>query len=356
MFTADQTRIQITSKSVSLLQASSCFGDHKASLLLASVHFAGLGRSVDQNQGHAYSLMAASGDELFALMHAGYKHAQGIDGFPKDLDVAYSYYSNAGAQHSMDMAHMHENKQYTPEHIYLNNPEDLDSLTHETSDVFQYLKFQAERGDIEAQGQGVKRNYTRGFLLLKKAAAMGSIDALNALGWYHGIILGDHSHAVEYFEQAARNGSADGMFNLGIYHLRGKTPRSPRGNELAAFQQFLNASRLGHAAASVEAARHLSTGSLEGVAQDAERAVMQDAFVHYVLAAETGLGLAQSNAAHLCEAMYNLGALARRGHALPPAIRGFFGLSHDDDEDTVVEKILRSSSRTIRTVRCHREL
>ncbi|XP_035504340.2 protein sel-1 homolog 3 isoform X1 [Scophthalmus maximus] len=486
MFTADQTRIQITSKSVSLLQASSCFGDHKASLLLASVHFAGLGRSVDQNQGHAYSLMAASGDELFALMHAGYKHAQGIDGFPKDLDVAYSYYSNAGAQHSMDMAHMHENKQYTPEHIYLNNPEDLDSLTHETSDVFQYLKFQAERGDIEAQrrlgimlywgqngvskdivsavkwfertsmqmkdpsamydysillmkGQGVKRNYTRGFLLLKKAAAMGSIDALNALGWYHGIILGDHSHAVEYFEQAARNGSADGMFNLGIYHLRGKTPRSPGGNELAAFQQFLNASRLGHAAASVEAARHLSTGSLEGVAQDAERAVImlkkvceqsghlgfvirealraylrgawQDAFVHYVLAAETGLGLAQSNAAHLCEvldlgydcqwryqncsvlnydphpsallkmgdyyyyspgaqedslsvvgqavsmysraalagspqAMYNLGALARRGHALPPAIRGFFGLSHDDDEDTVVEKILRRCVET----------
>lgn len=105
----------------------------------------------------------------------------------------------------------------------------------------------------------MKKNYTRGFLLLKKAAAMvrvqesipsclhrapslptpvsasslqGSIDALNALGWYHGIILGDHSHAVEYFEQAARNGSADGMFNLGIYHLRGKTPRSPRGNEV----------------------------------------------------------------------------------------------------------------------------
>lgn len=44
--------------------------------------------------------------------------------------------------------------------------------------------------------------------------------------------------------------------------------------QMAAFQQFLNASRFGHVAASVEAAWYLSTGSLEGVSQDVERAVM----------------------------------------------------------------------------------
>lgn len=42
-------------------------------------------------------------------------------------------------------------KQCTPEHIYLSNPDDLSSLTHETSDVFQYLKLQAERGDLKSQ-------------------------------------------------------------------------------------------------------------------------------------------------------------------------------------------------------------
>lgn len=42
-------------------------------------------------------------------------------------------------------------KQYTPEHIYLNNQEDLDQLTDETSDAFQYLKYQAEKGDVESQ-------------------------------------------------------------------------------------------------------------------------------------------------------------------------------------------------------------
>ncbi|XP_039985010.1 protein sel-1 homolog 3 isoform X2 [Xiphias gladius] len=486
MFPVDQAQIKITYKSTSLLHVSSCFGNHKASLLLASFHLAGLGHSCNQQQGHAYSLIGASGDNRFALMHAAYKHTQGIDGFPKDLDMAYSYYSNAGAQSSIDSYNIHENKQYTPENIYLSNQEDLNSLTHETSDVFQYLKLKAERGDIESQrrlgtmlywgqngvskdivsavkwiersamqmkdpsamydysillmkGRGVKRNYTRGFQLLKKAAAMGSINALNGLGWYHGIILNDHKNAVKYFEQAALNGSGDGMFNLGIYHLSGKNLHNQQRNEMAAFQQFLNASRFGHVAASVEAAWYLSTGSLEGVSQDVERAVImlkkvceqnghlgfmirealqaylqgswQEAFVKYVLAAETGLGLAQSNAAYLCEernpsydcqwryhnysilnydphpsallkmgdyyyysssagdaslslvgqavsmysraalagspqGMYNLVVLAQQGHVPPLSIRGWFNVSHRDEEDTVVEKMLKRCVET----------
>ncbi|TDH08104.1 hypothetical protein EPR50_G00094300 [Perca flavescens] len=376
MFTVDQAQCKITFKSMALLQVSSCFGNHKASLLLATIHLSGLGHSVDHQQGHVYSLIGASGDNRFALMHAGYKHTQGIDGFPKDLDMAYSYYSNAGAQSNIDSFRIHENEQHTLEHIYLSNQEDLNSLTHDTSDVFQYLKYKAEKGDIESQkrlgtmlywgqrgvskdiasamkwfersamqmkdpsamydysiqlmkGQGVKRNYTRAFMLLTKAAAMGSINALNGLGWYHGVILNDHKNAVKYFVQAALNGSGDGMFNLGIYHLSGKNPDNPWRNETAALMQFLNASRLGHVAASVEAAWYLSTGSLEGLSRDVERAVImlkkvceqnghlgfmvrtalqaylqgsrQEAFVKYVLAAETGLGLAQSNVAHLCQ-------------------------------------------------------
>lgn len=123
---------------------------------------------------------------------------------------------------------------------------------------------------------------------------------MNGLGWYHGIIRKDHETAVKYFEQAALNGSSDGMFNLGIYHLNGKNPSSPFINEVclphmlihiqsgaisepiyflydpqtAAFQRFLKASQHGHVAASVEVAWYLSTGNLEGVSQDVERAVM----------------------------------------------------------------------------------
>ncbi|KAM3620581.1 uncharacterized protein V6R79_025623 [Siganus canaliculatus] len=481
MFITDQAESKVSSRSMALLQASSCFGSHKASLLLATVHLSGLGHTVSQQQGLAYSLIGAAGDNRFALMHAGYKHTQGIDGFPKDLDMAYSYYSNVGAQTNMDNTRIHQNKQYRPEGVYLSNREDLNSLVHETSDVFQYLKFQAERGDAEAQrelgvmlywghhgvskdtesavewfersamqmkdpsvmydyaiqlmkGQGVKRNYTLAFQLLQKAAAMGSINALNGLGWYHGIVLNDHVNAAKYFEQAALSGNDDGMFNLGIYHLTGKNPDSPQRNETAAFQHFLNASRSGHAAASVEVAWYLSTGNLQGVSQDVEGAVImlkkvceqnghlgcmirealqaylqgsrQEAFVKYVLAAEAGLGLAQSNVAHLCEelnlshdcqwrynnysilnydphpstllkmgdhyyyfssstqeeslsvvgqamwmygraalagspqGMYNLFVLAQQGHALPWRLHSFFNVSHRDEQDMVVEKIL----------------
>ncbi|XP_043985750.1 protein sel-1 homolog 3-like isoform X1 [Gambusia affinis] len=376
IFLVEGKQIKIPSESMVLLQASSCFGNHRASLLLATIYLSGLGHPADQEKGHAYSLIGAAGDDRFALMHAGFKHTHGLDGFPQDMDVAYGYYSNVGSQSSIDRSRTHEHKQYTPHLIYLGDEDDLNSLTDESSDVFQYLQYQAERGDLESQrrlgtmlywgqngvskdiasavkwfersamqmkhpeavydyaillmkGQGVRRNYTQGFQLLKKAAAMGSINALNGLGWYHGIVLKDHRNAAKYFEQAALNGSDDGMFNLGIYHLTGENPDKPWRNESAAFEQFLNASRFGHAAASVEAAWYLSTGSLRGVSQDVERAVTllrnvckwnghlgfmmrealqahlqgawEEALVKYILAAETGLGLAQSNAAHLCE-------------------------------------------------------
>lgn len=55
---------------------------------------------------------------------------------------------------------------------------------------------------------------------------------MNGLGWYHGIILKDHEKAVKYFEQAALNGSDDGVFNLGLYQLNGENPKSPERNEV----------------------------------------------------------------------------------------------------------------------------
>lgn len=44
------------------------------------------------------------------------------------------------------------------------------------------------------------------------------------------------------------------------------------------------------------------------------------------------------------QGMYNLVALAQQGHVLPPSILGSFNVTHDDEVDIVVEKILR---------RCH---
>lgn len=59
-------------------------------------------------QGHVYSLMGGVEDERLALLHLGYKHMQGLDGFPKDQDMAYGYYANVAKQTSIDHDKVHD--------------------------------------------------------------------------------------------------------------------------------------------------------------------------------------------------------------------------------------------------------
>lgn len=50
LFAVKQAKSNIESESTSLLQVSSCFGNHKASLLLATIHLSGLGHTVNKQQ------------------------------------------------------------------------------------------------------------------------------------------------------------------------------------------------------------------------------------------------------------------------------------------------------------------
>uniref|UniRef100_W5K039 SEL1L adaptor subunit of ERAD E3 ubiquitin ligase n=1 Tax=Astyanax mexicanus TaxID=7994 RepID=W5K039_ASTMX len=322
--------------------------------------------------------MGALGDERLSLLHLGYKHMQGLDGFPKDQDIAYAYYSNVGRQTSVDRDNVLDSEQSMTEHVHLTNMQEMQMHTGEEGDVVPFLKLQAERGDIESQktlarmlfwgsngvtkdiseavkwlarsglqmtdatamydygilllkGTGVKKNRKLGLKLLEKAADMGSVTALNGLGWYYSTVGKDDRKAVHYFDLAARNGSRDGVFNLGVYHLKGAHPETTGRNETAAFQCFLKAGQLGHVEASVEAASYLSRGTIAGVHRDPEKAVIllkqvseknghlgfsvqdalktyqqgswDEALVKYAMLAETGLVVAQNNAAHLCEVL-----------------------------------------------------
>ncbi|KAM9431987.1 protein sel-1 homolog 3 [Clarias gariepinus] len=368
----------IDSSILEQLELCLCWGHHKAALMLATLHLSGLGVPVDQEKGHMYSLMGGVGDERLALLHLGYKHMQGLDGFPEDQDVAYGYYANVGRQTSIDREKIQDSEQSLTEHVHLINPADLEMQEGDSDNVIQFLKHQAERGDVESQktlarmsffgsngmtkdlgaalrwyaksamqmtdatamydyaimllkGLGGRKNRTLALNLLEKAADMGSVDALNALGWYHSTMGKNESKAVYYFELAARNGSRDGMFNLGVYYLKGAVPHTQGRNETAAFQCFLQAGELGHVDGAVEAASYLSRGHLQGVRRDPKKAVsllkpaseknghlgfaVRDAlraFQHgawdealwkYAMLAETGFVVAQINAAHLCEVL-----------------------------------------------------
>nr|XP_015200513.1 PREDICTED: protein sel-1 homolog 3 isoform X1 [Lepisosteus oculatus] len=358
------------------LQISSCCGYHKASTFLAIIHEAGLGLPVDLVQGHLYSLIAAQGDERMALMHLGYKHMQGIDGYPQDYDLSYSYYANIGKMTSVDRWEVQESEQYTTEYILLSDEMALKSQTNEEDDIFHYLNFQAQRGDLEAQrnlarmlfwgqhgvskdietavkwytksalklkdaqsmydlsvvlikGHGVKKNKTLGLQMMRKAASMGCVEAINGLGWYYSTFKADMVTAVKYFEKAAEKGSRDALYNLGVFHLNGYHPRNPSKNESAAFQHFLKASLLGHVDAIVETSHYYATGNLDNFTRNPETAVRflkniceqngylgyiirrglnaylkgswEEAFLNYLIAAETGMEVAQTNTAHICE-------------------------------------------------------
>ncbi|XP_061095763.1 protein sel-1 homolog 3 [Conger conger] len=303
-----------------LLRLASCLQHHRASYLLAVTHLAGLGTPTDILQGHVYSLMAAQGDDRLALMHLGYKHMQGIDGFPAEHGMAYSYYANVGKQTCADRWTMQSTKQYPTEHVLLSDDEVLQSQMDPTDDVFLYLQFQANRGDVEAQkalarmlfwgqqgiskdigravklfsklametedplamydyaiilfkGHGVKKNTTLGLKLMEKAASMGLLEAVNGMGWYYSTFMADTNTSVKYFEKAAQNGSKDGVYNLGLAYLHGTYPGLSGKNETAAFQHFHRAAVLGHFDAMVLVAWHYATGALQGVSRDPERAV-----------------------------------------------------------------------------------
>ncbi|KAI5609201.1 protein sel-1-like 3-like [Silurus asotus] len=373
---ADGGLVDIESSSLDLLQLCSCWGHHQAALMLATLHLSGLGVQADQEKGHVYSLIGGVQDERLALLHLGYKHMQGLDGFPKDQDTAYGYYANVGRQTSIDHNKVQDSEQVLTENIHLTNPEELQMQSGESDEMVQFLKHQAYRGDPESQktlarmsffgsngmtkdigaamkwyarsamqmtdasamydyailllkGIGGKRNKTLALKLLEKAADMGYVDALNALGWYHGTMGKNDSKAAYYFDLAARKGSRDGVFNLGVYHLNGAIPDSPGRNETAAFQCFLSAGELGHMEGALEAASSLSRGHLPGVSRDPEKAVAllkpisernghlgftvrdalrafqqgswDEALLKYSLLAETGFVVAQTNAAHLSE-------------------------------------------------------
>ena len=70
IFTVDQVENKISSRSKALLQASSCLGNHQASLFLAIIHLSGLRQEVDQEQVHLTCFVC-----FFFCMYAFYiKH------------------------------------------------------------------------------------------------------------------------------------------------------------------------------------------------------------------------------------------------------------------------------------------
>lgn len=70
------------------------------------------------------------------------------------------------------------------------------------------------------------------------SVVQGLLEAVNGMGWYYSTFMADTKTAVKYFEKAAKNGSKDGVFNLGLVHLNGDYPGKPGTNEVPALLHY----------------------------------------------------------------------------------------------------------------------
>ncbi|XP_007953473.1 protein sel-1 homolog 3 [Orycteropus afer afer] len=329
---------------IPFLMDSSCCGYHKASYYLTVFYETGLSVPQDQLQGMLYSLVGGQGGERLSSMNLGYKHYQGIDNYPLDWELSYAYYSVIAMKTPLDQHTLQGDQAYV-EAIRLKDDEILKVQTKEDGDVFMWLKHEATRGNAAAQqrlaqmlfwgqqgvaknpeaaiewyakgaletedpaliydyaivlfkGQGVKKNRRLALELMKKAASKGLHQAVNGLGWYYHKFKKNYAKAAKYWLKAEEMGNPDASYNLGVLYLDGIFPGVPGRNQgdinrLDKFEELW--------------AKHVAekNGYLGHVIRRGLNAYLEgswhEALLYYVLAAETGIEVSQTNLAHICE-------------------------------------------------------
>ncbi|XP_051030068.1 protein sel-1 homolog 3 isoform X2 [Phodopus roborovskii] len=301
---------------IPFLMDSSCCGYHKASYYLTVFYETGLNGPRDQMQGMLYSLVGGQGGERLSSMNLGYKHYQGVDSYPLDWELSYAYYSNIATKTPLDQHTLQGDQAYV-ETIRLKDDETLKVQTKEDGDVFMWLKHEATRGNAAAQqrlaqmlfwgqqgvaknpeaaiewyakgaletedpaliydyaivlfkGQGVKKNRRLALELMKKAASK--------------------TLAGEYFYKAAQGGHIEGTLWCSLYYITGNLETFPRDPEKAVVWAKHVAEKNGYLGHVI---RKGLNAYLEGL--------WHEALLYYVLAAETGIEVSQTNLAHICE-------------------------------------------------------
>uniref|UniRef100_A0A8C2N9J0 SEL1L family member 3 n=1 Tax=Capra hircus TaxID=9925 RepID=A0A8C2N9J0_CAPHI len=320
---------------VPFLMDASCCGYHKASYYLAVFYETGLTVPRDQLQGMLYSLVGGQGSERLSSMNLGYKHYQGIDNYPLDWELSYAYYSNIATKTPLDQHTLQGDQQRLAQMLFwgqqgvAKNPE---------AAIEWYAKGALETEDpaliydyaiVLFKGQGVKKNRRLALELMKKAASKGLHQAVNGLGWYYHKFKKNYAKAAKYWLKAEEMGNPDASYNLGVLYLDGIFPGVPGRNQTLAGEYFHKAAQGGHIEGTLWCSLYYITGNLETFPRDPEKAVVwakhiaekngylghvirkglnaylegswHEALLYYVLAAETGIEVSQTNLAHICE-------------------------------------------------------
>ena len=240
-----------------------------------------------------YEFAASKGDH-HAQFAMGQLYYQGLHALPVNFEAAHRWFLQAaegGDARAMSMlGHMSE----TGIHVAQNNKTAL-GWYHKANNK-GYAGASTGLGIMHMQGMGVKKNYTTALKFFTEASEKGNAEAHYNLGamYIDGVgVVQDNSKALQHFAVAAGEGHLLALYNLAVMHHNGLG--TSRSCDLAV--QYLK--------------NVVERGGWMGVMANASKHFDNDEFDRalrlYMLAADQGVEMAQSNAAFILDSGLALG-------------------------------------------------
>ncbi|KAJ8269911.1 hypothetical protein GJAV_G00108150 [Gymnothorax javanicus] len=235
-----------------------------------------------------YQFLAEKGD-VQAQVGLGQLHLHGGRGVEQNHERAYDYFNqaaNAGNTHAMAFL----GKMYS---------EGSEAVPQNNETALQYFKKAADLGNPVGQsglgmaylyGRGVPVNYDLALKYFQKAAEQGWVDGQLQLGtmYYNGIgVKRDYKQALKYFNLASQAGHILAFYNLAQMHATGTGVMRSCHTAVELFKNVCERGRWSERLMSAYASFK------EG---DSNAAVVQ-----YLLLAEQGYEVAQSNVAFILD-------------------------------------------------------
>eukprot|EP00163_Fabomonas_tropica_P009049 TRINITY_DN18837_c0_g1_i1.p1 TRINITY_DN18837_c0_g1~~TRINITY_DN18837_c0_g1_i1.p1 ORF type:complete len:676 (-),score=176.02 TRINITY_DN18837_c0_g1_i1:229-2256(-) len=250
-------------RAVQYFQRAADKGNPAAQQTLGYLYATGLGVEQDDALSLLYYTFAARGDDTFAQLSLGFNYMHGY-GVTKSCNTAINHYSSVADKVVKSI----QEPGVSPVVDKTRLSEEADSLNQkeEDQDIVNYYKYSAAKGDVHAQ------------------VALGHLNYYGARG-----LPQNAEAAVTFFRQAAQQGDASAMAQMGMMYAQGVGV--DKSNETALYY-FRKGADKGHAAALTGLGHMYAHGS--GVTQDNEKA-----FKYFTQAADKG------NA----EGQFNLGAM-----------------------------------------------
>merc|ERR1711892_725952 len=260
-----------------------------------------------------YYTFGAFGGSSWAQMALGYRYWSGM-GVATSCDKALDYYRRVAQSVASEVSFSGGS---TLQRIRLQD--ELDNGGHSggmlDNDLIEYYQLLADKGDVQAQvglgqlhyqgGRGMGMDHQNALNYFQQAADAGNAVAMAFLGKMYlegGEAAGQNNEtALKYFKKAASLGNPVGQSGLGLMYLYGKGVTKDYKKALDYFQKAAEQSW-------VDGQLHLGNMYYNGWGErmmeahtDYRRGRYDEALMKYLLLAELGYEVAQSNAAYIMD-------------------------------------------------------